>query len=350
MKKLIFFSLIILLFFSKTQKVFADQETFTVDNIIIEGKIDQNNYKDKYTEIAFRKGFQKLIANILRSEDQKKILSTDSATIKSLVQSFRILEEKITLESYKVKIAVSFKEDKINDFFNKKGVSYSVSSKLETIIFPILILNSDLQVFSGNKFFEEWNNFKELQDVNFILPVENLDDLNFIKQNMDDLEAIDLTSLVDNYEIKNSAILILRYDNKVLNVFIKTNFKNIKKLKKIEIAVKNIDDRKVREETISKLKFVVHDIWKDQNLIDVSTPSYLTVNLKLTKPSNLENALRIISNFNLVKNLHVQQINNNNAQIKIKYFGKIKNLQNLFMESGFVLKINDNEWNLKLKG
>ena len=92
MKKLIFFSLIILLFFSKTQKVFANQETFTVDNIIIEGKIDQNNYKDKYIEIAFRRGFQKLISNILRSEDQKKILSTDSATIKSLVQSFRILE------------------------------------------------------------------------------------------------------------------------------------------------------------------------------------------------------------------------------------------------------------------
>ncbi len=350
MKKLIFSFLIILLFFNKTQKVFADQETFTVDNIIIEGKIEQNNYKDKYIEIAFRRGFQKLISNILRSEDQKKILSTDSATIKSLVQGFRILEEKIISDNYKVKIAVFFKEDKINDFFNKKGVSYSASSKLDTIIFPILILNSELKVFSGNKFFEEWNNLEELQDVSFILPVENLDDLNFIKQNMDDLEEIDLTPLVDNYELKNSAILILRYDNKVLNVFIKTNFKNIKKLKKIQIAVKNIDDKKVREEIISKLKFMVHDIWKDQNLIDVSTPSYLTVNLKLSKPSNLETAIKKIQNFNLVKNLHVKQIDNNNAKIKIKYFGKIKNLQNLFMENGFVLKIIDNEWNLKLKG
>ena len=350
MKKLIFSFLIILLFFNKTQKVFADQETFTVDNIIIEGKIEQNNYKDKYIEIAFRRGFQKLISNILRSEDQKKILSTDSATIKSLVQGFRILEEKIISDNYKVKIAVFFKEDKINDFFNKKGVSYSASSKLDTIIFPILILNSELKVFSGNKFFEEWNNLEELQDVSFILPVENLDDINFIKQNMDDLEEIDLTPLVDNYELKNSAILILRYDNKVLNVFIKTNFKNIKKLKKIQIAVKNIDDKKVREEIISKLKFMVHDIWKDQNLIDVSTPSYLTVNLKLSKPSNLETAIKKIKNFNLVKNLHVKQIDNNNAKIKIKYFGKIKNLQNLFMENGFVLKIIDNEWNLKLKG
>ena len=44
------------------------------------------------------------------------------------------------------KLAVSFKEDKINDFFNQKGISYSASQKLETLVYPILILNSELQV------------------------------------------------------------------------------------------------------------------------------------------------------------------------------------------------------------
>ena len=68
---------------------------------------------------------------------------------------------------------------------------------------------------------------KEFEEVNFILPVESLDDLVFIKKNKDDLEEIDLQSLVDKYEIKNSAILILRYDESVLNVFIKTDFKGI---------------------------------------------------------------------------------------------------------------------------
>ena len=350
MKKLFFFFLIILLFFNKTQKVFAQPDTFTVDNIIIEGKMEQNNYRDKYIEVGFRKGFQKLIANILKSEDQKKILSTDSLTIKSLVQSFRVQEEKIFEDNYTAKIAVSFKEDKINDFFNQKGVSYSSSPLLETIVYPILILNSELQSFSENKFFEEWNKNKKLQNVDFILPVENLDDFNFIKQNINDLEEIDLGSLVDNYEIKNSAILILRYDKKNLNVFIKTNFKKMKKLKKIKIEVKNIEDEKVREETISKLKLVVHDIWKEQNLIDVSTPSYLILNLTLNNPNNLETALRKMNDINLIKNLHVQEINNTNAQIKIKYFGKIKNLQNLFLDNGFRLKIIDNKWNLILEG
>ena len=61
------------------------------------------------------------------------------------------------------------------------------------------------------------------------MPVKNLDDLNFIKKNKDNLEEVDLGKLVDNYEINNSAILILRYDKNILNIFIKTNFKNTKK-------------------------------------------------------------------------------------------------------------------------
>ena len=107
-----------------------------------------------------------------------------------------------------MKISVSFKEEAINEFFNNKGISYSAVSKLETIIYPIFILNSELQAFSENKFFNEWNDIQEFQDVNFILPVKNLDDLNFIKKNKDNLEEIDLGELVDNYEINNSAILI----------------------------------------------------------------------------------------------------------------------------------------------
>ena len=52
MKKIFFFLLIILLFFNKTQKVFAQPDAFTVDNIIIEGKMEKNNYRDKYIEVG----------------------------------------------------------------------------------------------------------------------------------------------------------------------------------------------------------------------------------------------------------------------------------------------------------
>lgn len=350
MKKKIFFFLIILLFLSKTQNIFSNEDTFTVDNIVIEGNINQINNKNKYINIAFRKSFQKLITNILKLEDQKKILSTDTETIKSFVQNYRIIEEEIFQDKYKMKLSVSFKERSINEFFNNKGISYSAVSKLETIIYPIFILDSELQIFSGNKFFDEWNDTKEFQDVNFILPVKNIDDLNFIKQNQDSLEEIDLSKLVDNYEIKNNAIVILRYDKDTLNVFIKTNFKNTKKYKKIKIIVKNLDEKKVREETISKLKFLIHDIWKEQNLVDVSAPSYLTVNIKIENAKKLSQMIKKIENINLIKNFYITEFNKNNAKIKIKYLGRIKSLKNVFLDNGFILRGEDNEWSLILRG
>ena len=194
------------------------------------------------------------------------------------------------------------------------------------------------------------NDIQEFQDVNFILPVKNLDDLNFIKKNKDNLEEIDLGELVDNYEINNSAILILRYDKNILNIFVKTNFKSTKKFKKIKITVKNLDDKKVREETISKLKFVIHDIWKEQNLVDASVPSYLTVNIINNDVKNIAQVIKKIENINFIKNFYIKELDKNNAKIKIKYLGKIKSLKNIFLDNGFILKIEDNEWNLVLKG
>ena len=168
MKKFIFLSLIIL-FLSKTQNVFANQDNFTVDNIIISGEIRNNNYRNQYIESAFRKGFQKLTENILQKKDQKKILSTDLSTIKSLAQNYQIVEEEILDNKYNAKITITFDRELVNRFFYKNEISYSESKKFETIVYPILILNSELQVFSNNTLVEEWNDVEDFQNINFIL-------------------------------------------------------------------------------------------------------------------------------------------------------------------------------------
>jgi len=349
MKKFTFLCLIIL-FLGKTQNVFADSGVFTVDNIIVSGQIRDNNYRENYVDIAFRKGFQKLTDNILQSKDRKKIISTDISTIKSLAETYKITEEKVLNDKFNAKLTITFNRDLINNFFYKKGVSYSESEKLETIVYPIMILNSELQVFSNNKFFEEWNEESSFYKVDFILPVENLDDIEFIKNNLTDLEEINLGQLVDNYEIKNSAILILRYDKKVLNVFLKTNFNNVKKFKKVEFTVENLQDQKVRSDIIQSLKSSIHDLWKEQNLIDISVPSYLIVNTSIKGPDSLKEVINKIKKINLITNYYIEEIDKNSAKIKIKYLGKIKNLQNSFTKNGFTFEILNNEWSLTVTG
>ena len=113
--------------------------------------------------------------------------------------------------------------------------------------------------------------------------------------------------------------------------------------------MENIEDNKVRKETISKLKFFVHDLWKEQNLVDISAPSYITLNTKIQKPDTLDSVIKKIKQINLITSYNVKEFDKNSAKIKIKYLGKVKILENALIENGFILKILDNEWNLSLR-
>ena len=86
----------------------------------------------------------------------------------------------------------------------------------DMLIYPIFIKASELQLISKNNFFEEWNLSNFHDNVNFVLPLQNLDDINFIKENLSKLEETDLSRLVDSYNIKNSTIIILRFNKIIL--------------------------------------------------------------------------------------------------------------------------------------
>ncbi len=332
MKKVILLSLIIL-FLSKTQNIFAKTDTFIVDNIEVTGKINDINYRETYLTISFRKGFQSLIENILKKEDQNKLSGISLETIKSLVESYRILEENDISGKYKLKTQVIFSRSLINDFFYKKNISYSEVTRLNIVVYPILILNSELQLFEKNQFLIEWNDNKELKNIDFILPVENVDDINFIKDNLNSLEERNIDRLVDNYEIKNNSILIFRKTDKDLNVFLKTNFQGTRKVKKFEFGNRDIEKKEVRAQIIKNLKSRINDFWKEQNLIDISTPSFLTVSTKIKSADTLSQIIKKFDSMNLIDQYRVETMDKNNLKIKIKYFGKIKNLQDSFIEN-----------------
>ena len=156
MKKFVILFLIIL-FFCKTQNVFATNSLFTVDNIEVNGTTKTSNNREKYLNLAFKKGFQKLITAIIKREDQKDLLSIDLRNIKSFISSYKIIEEKNFNNNYSLKINLYFNRQLFENFLIKKNISYSEMKKFDMLIYPIFIKESELQVISKNKFFEEWN-------------------------------------------------------------------------------------------------------------------------------------------------------------------------------------------------
>ena len=183
MKKLIILSLIIL-FLDKTQNVLAQNNLFIVDNIEVTGKTTSDNDRNRYLQVAFKNSFEKLIANIIRKENQKELISTDLKTIKSLISHYKITDEEVLGDKYSIKLTITFDRDLVGKFLQKKNISYSEIKKLEMIIYPVMIENSELEVFLKNNFFQEWNEEEHFENISFVLPVENLDDIDFIKKNL----------------------------------------------------------------------------------------------------------------------------------------------------------------------
>ena len=117
MKKIIFLSLIIL-FSIKTQNIYSKTNTFAVDNIEVVGDfVGQNDYsRQKYLNIGFKKGFKNLVINLLKKEDQKKILSTELKVIKSLIENYRITEEIKQNNKYIIKLNINFNKQRTKQF------------------------------------------------------------------------------------------------------------------------------------------------------------------------------------------------------------------------------------------
>ena len=347
MKKFVILFLIILSF-SKTQNVFASTNSFTVDNIEVNGTTKTSNNREKYLNLAFKKGFQKLVSAIIKREDQKELLTIDLQKIKSFISSYKIIEEKNYDGDYSLKINLYFNRKLFENFLINKNISYSEMKKFDMLIYPIFIKESELQVISKNKFFEEWNSSVIYDNVNFVLPLQNLDDINFIKENLSKLEETDLSRLVDNYNIRNSTVIILRLNQKKLNVFLKSNLSGVKKNKKIDFKIENLENETIRGDIISNLKLYTIELWKEENLIDIAAPSYLTLNVTVKNKDSFKKIIDNIKKVNSVDSFFIESFDDSSAKIKVKFYGKAKSLQNNLVESGFEVEFSNEQWNLKL--
>ena len=111
----IFFTATILLFNLST-KSFSEENVFTINNVIVKGKIDLNFSRDKYINKAFSNSFEILMNKILLSRDFTKVNNIKLKQIKSLINSFQILEESYRKDEYKAKIKIFYSDAKVKKF------------------------------------------------------------------------------------------------------------------------------------------------------------------------------------------------------------------------------------------
>ena len=338
-------TILLLVSFSKS---FSENNIFVVDKVEVKGAIDLNFSREKYINKAFFESFNILTSKILLSRDLSKVSNIKLKKIKNLISNFQIIDETYKSNVYKLTLKIFYNDIKVKKFLGQKNISFSQPKKISVIFFPILIINDEIKNFDENFFYNQWNNIQiKNESINFILPIDELDDDFKIREMKNRIEDIDINSLVNKYDIRNYAFAIIDYNNQKLKVHIKTKFEESKMSKNILYDIQNIKDESKLNLILKDLKKQMTDLWKEVNVVNLLLPLSIKIKFENKNLLNLDKLKNTFYKISIVDSYFLEEFDINNSYFKIYYYGNPKKLTTELLKFGYQLRNEQGHWELK---
>jgi len=326
-------------------KSFSEENIFIVDDIEVKGKIDLNFNREKYIDKAFTNSYKILLSRILLSKDIGKIENIKLKKIKNLISSFQVTDETYKNDEYKAYFKILYNDKEVKKFLIKKAISFSEPKNITAVFFPALFINGELKNLSENYFFKNWLETKiKNQTINFILPLEDLEDLSSLKKIREDIETMDIINLSKKYNTDNYSFALMEYQNNKLNIYLKTNFNNNEISKNLYYKISDINNKNELNLILKKVKMQISDIWKGQNIINLAVPLSVTLKYKYKKLKELDNLKNVFYKISIIDNFSLVEFNINYSIFKIYYYGNPKKLSNNLLKFGYELKDDKGLW------
>ena len=324
-------------------------DSFSVKNLIFEEKININFSREKVIDKVFQSSFEKILKKILQTKDYSKIRRFNLSEIKPLIQSFEIVDETFTKDKYKGVFNVVFNKKNLSIFLGKKNIIFSEPKETSTIVFPILDDGKKVLIFNDNIFYTKWMERKlDSENINYILPIEEIEEFNdLFKKNLE-IEKIDLEKLAKKYSLKNSVIVIMKLKNNDLNTFLKIKFNEKIIYKNIKHKIDNLNNEESIQDIIQNIKNVyISDYWKSLNTIDFTSPLSVKLHLNNISLKELKNFENILDEIDIVNYYVVQEFSLNKVTIKINYFSTPDRLKSKLLEKNYLLNNDSGLWEVK---
>jgi len=336
------------IFFFSTTKVEAN--AFDISDIEISKPFEINFDKNQVIDEGFEKAFLKLILLIVNSSDQKKIEGTRLNQIKGMVESFSIKEEKFIDENYNVVLGVSFNKLKVFKYLENKNIFPSIPIEKKVLFIPVLIDESEkeLLVFSDNIIFDEWNNFlKEFHLLEYVLPTEDLEDINILQNRYETIENYDFEEIISKYNLKDSIVaLIFKNENKV-RILSKISINNEVILKNQTFPNINIENKIEAENIINKLKITYEDYWKNFNQINTSIRLPLKIKISNSNNSKVSDFEKILKETDLIYNFFISKFDKDFTYYQIIFNGTPNNFLKTMSDRNYKIDTQNKIWILK---
>ena len=339
--------LIIFIIFIKfsTEKVLAN--SYKVSDIEISEPYNLNFSKEKVIDIAFENAFEELIFTLLTSEYYYLNKDVNIKIIKSLIDSFSIVDEKFIDKKYIANFDVNFNKREVLNYLYKNNIYASIPQKKKLFLLPILVdtNQSNISLLSENPFYLNWNKFdKKYHLLDYVLPNEDLDDLNIIKNNINNLEDYEFKEIITKYQLKDYVIVILFKNEKSIRVLTRIKFNNEFILLNENFSYKSINDD--IELIINSLKISYENSWKKINLINTSIKLPITISLDSSKFSLIKKFENKIENMDLVYNYYIESFSNNEIIYKIVYNGTPNKFLEEFNPENIKVDLTNNVWKI----
>ena len=297
---------------------------FLINDVELSAPFKINFNKNKIIDDGFIQAFNELMLSTVQSKDHEKLKKIPLNQIKSTIDTFSIREEKFVNKNYYIKLNVSFNKQIIFDLLEKKNIFPSLPAKKDIIYMPIIVDQDENQIkmFSDNIIYNLWNsNIKKYELLNYILPTEDLEDLNLLKKNIKNLENFEFNEIVKKYNINNYIISIFFISSDQTRLLNKISFDNKKTLK--NNLVKNIDFKNNYEVSkfVEILKISFEDYWKSQNEINTSIKLPLTISVDNSNNIKIYQLEEKLSEIDLIYNFYPFKFDNKSNIYKIIFNG-----------------------------
>ena len=345
----IFFIVLALnIFFFSTANLKANP--FFINEIEISEQLENDFNKEILINKGFKKAFDELISKLVKSKDLNKIKNIKLNEIKGMIESFSIKEEKFINNRYHINLGVSFNKKNIFSYLEKKNI-FPAQIIYKTFLFIPIIFDQeedDLLVFSNNPIYKNWNEtIKKKFLINYLLPTEDLEDLNLIKKRSSNIENYDFEQIIEKYFLEHSVIALIFKDSKEIRVLSKIIIEDKKIIKNNSFKNFNFNDEEKLDIFINKLRINYEDIWKDYNQINTSIKLPLLIQVD-NKNFNISSKFeKTLDEVDLINSYSINKFDKDYIFYEIIFNGTPKNFINIMSKKDYNFNTQKKIWILK---
>ena len=344
------FIFIFVLFINIVSTTSSKANYFKITDLEISEPFELNFSKEKVIDKGFEKAFFELASMITTSGDKKKITDTELMIIKGLIDSFTMSNERFINNKYYVNFDVNFNKKNILSFFEKKKIFPSIPQKKNLLLIPIIV---DMQLdkillFTNNVFYEKWNkNNERFYLLNYLLPSEDLEDVNLLSQNSKSIEDYDFKEIIKKYDLNDFIITIIYKNNNDLKILSKIQLNQSLKIDNQAYENIELSNEKDLELVLTNLKISYENYWKNINQINTSIKLPLTITVNAIKHEKIQMLENSLNELDLVSSFEISKINNQNIYFKIIYNGSPNKFLNDMKDKNIIIMNQNQMWEVQ---